>query len=216
MELGKHLVEELDLAGRRDTLARWLAHHLAELISDVDRAVNVAEKRGARQRALDAILKVWDHRTQLPGNANPLAPYRKIIQVLSELNPEPLQWFVNTQDNRIAGLYRRFPRLIQVLLARELPRRGKGSAEARKVVHRFLEAEESRLLGLLEVRFLRAGEEPNAAQAEAPVQDEFIRLEQLSNKLIDEMISDLQTLRTDPVPRKSDLQGVPGQDRGLV
>src|SRR5437899_158832 len=34
LELGKHLVAELELEESRDTLAKWLAHHLAELIAD--------------------------------------------------------------------------------------------------------------------------------------------------------------------------------------
>src|SRR5438552_13165247 len=84
LELGTHIVKELELKDRGDTLNRWLAHHVAELIYDAEHATaDPKARREAQKRATETILKIWDHRANLPGHANPLARYREILEVLS-------------------------------------------------------------------------------------------------------------------------------------
>ena len=167
LELGKVLVSELKLEESRDTLAKWLAHHVAELITRAEQEPNPAMRRKAADQAVDTILRIWSQRDHLPGNANPFAPYRNILQILSALNPSPDSWSGYIPNHPIANLYHRFPRLIQTLLVLQLPRSGKGSREARKVVHQFLEADESRLLHMLQVKIRILGiddEEPRRAE----------------------------------------------------
>ena len=45
LELGKILVRELKLDPGVDTLGRWMAHHIAELIRAADEADDVEERR---------------------------------------------------------------------------------------------------------------------------------------------------------------------------
>jgi hypothetical protein len=61
--LGRHLVRELGFEDGVDTLGRWMAHHLAELIDKAENGVCATERVEARKSATETILKVWEHRT---------------------------------------------------------------------------------------------------------------------------------------------------------
>ena len=45
-ELGQHLVRELGFEDRGETLGRWMAHHLAELLDQAENAKTAAEREG--------------------------------------------------------------------------------------------------------------------------------------------------------------------------
>ena len=197
VELGKHLVTELELQESRDTLAKWLAHHLAELMLAAERARRPEEKNTAEDRAVKTILKVWQHRATLPGNANPLAPYRNILGILSQMAPAPDRWPTLVQNHPMTTLYKRFPRLMRALIIRQLPRAGKERRESREILHKFLESDESRLLRMFEVKFKRIGQD-DPATSPNKAHDEFEEVDQLTLKLIDETIKDLEELRTSP------------------
>ena len=81
MALGTKLVRELGLEAGVDTLGRWLAHHLAEVILAVENAEGV-EREKAQNRAVDLILKVWSRRHDIPGRANPLKDLQNVVKVL--------------------------------------------------------------------------------------------------------------------------------------
>ena len=70
--LGKALVEELGLEPGVDTLARWMAHYIAEKITLAKNA-HGDEKIKAEQQCFDAILKLWQHRSRLPNGCSLLA-----------------------------------------------------------------------------------------------------------------------------------------------
>ena len=64
LELGRKLTKELGIDQSVDTLGRWMAHYIAELIQDAEKAS--AEERPAKMRACcDAILNLWKHRHTL-------------------------------------------------------------------------------------------------------------------------------------------------------
>lgn len=85
--IGKRLVVELDLDNSVDTLARWMAHHVAELMHAADDAVG--DDRIAKEvRVRDAILAIWAHRSDLPINGYPLNRFEPILRTLTRLDPE--------------------------------------------------------------------------------------------------------------------------------
>jgi len=100
--LGQHLVRELDLEDGVDTLGRWMAHYLAELIDEADNGSTIAKRTKARKEAVATILKIWDHRTSLPGKAYPLAPYKDVLRVIDRLQPDnnPFRYFGHHADNK--------------------------------------------------------------------------------------------------------------------
>lgn len=87
MNLGKALVEELNLDPGVDTLARWMAHYIAEQIEIAERATGV-EKKEAEERCFKTILKLWSHRSAIPGESRPFENFEPILRILKRLDPE--------------------------------------------------------------------------------------------------------------------------------
>lgn len=128
LELGKYLVHELGLEDGNDTLGRWMAHYLAELIVTAENDSSVAVRAKARKEATEIILKLWERRANLPGNAYPLAPYKHVVKVLDRLRPgeNPFSFFSryeSKQDQLSAELFDNFARLIiSLLLMKVVPK----------------------------------------------------------------------------------------------
>ena len=86
-------------------LERWLAHHLAEVITDADRAVGPA-KAAYEAQAVDLVLKLWAHRRALPEPVDPLGGYRKAVEVLGCLAPDASPWAHHRGSGTYDGLLR--------------------------------------------------------------------------------------------------------------
>jgi len=85
--LGKKFVSQLALDDSVDTLGRWMAHHLAELISNLEKASPDSRyEKEAEIRA--AILDLWAHRYSLPNKTRPFADFVPILRALESLDPE--------------------------------------------------------------------------------------------------------------------------------
>ena len=86
LDLGRALVEELGLDHSVDTLSRWMAHHIAELIESVETAT--AEDRKAKtDECATAILNLWEHRHLLPNGKRPFGDMQPILRALASLDP---------------------------------------------------------------------------------------------------------------------------------
>jgi hypothetical protein len=86
IELGNALVAQLNLERSSDLLGRWMAHHLARLLKEVE-AKEGTERGSLEQDCFDAILAVWKHRNCLPNGLRPLEPAERILDVLAALDP---------------------------------------------------------------------------------------------------------------------------------
>lgn len=94
INLGKALVQELELEPSVDTLGRWMAHYIAEQMLIAEKALG-DEKTKAQQRCFDTILTVWNHRSTLPRGHRPFENFEPIFQTLHKLNPDnpqPFYW----------------------------------------------------------------------------------------------------------------------------
>ena len=91
LALGQVIVRELELAGRGTVLERWMAHHLAEVLDEVDKSTG-SEKADAEARAVKLILELWLHRRALPKPVDPLGGLRGAIEVLELLAPDANPW----------------------------------------------------------------------------------------------------------------------------
>ncbi len=131
--LGRHLVRELGFEDGVDTLGRWMAHHLAELIDEAENGSTPAERLRARKSATETILKIWEHRTSLPGEAYPLTHYKGVLKVINLLRPSdnPFRYFGRDAEAKreqlAAALFDSLSRLIIVLLLMKLPSREKAA-----------------------------------------------------------------------------------------
>ena len=90
INLGKALVEELGLNPGVDTLARWMAHYIAEQITIAENATG-DDKIRAEQHCFETILKLWEHRLSLPNGQRPFEKFEPIFQALERLDPENKQ-----------------------------------------------------------------------------------------------------------------------------
>lgn len=88
LELGKMLAAELK---QTDTLGRWMAHYLAELITSLEQKTG-SERDTAEAEVADLILRLWLHRGQLPGNLSPLGEVDKVEAAIKRLAPEREPW----------------------------------------------------------------------------------------------------------------------------
>mgnify|MGYP007049688080 CR=1 FL=1 len=86
LDLGCELVKELDIDPGADTLSRWMAHYIAELIDEAKTA-KVEDRPAKLARCADAILKLWDHRHQLPDGKRPFEDLEPIMRALASLDP---------------------------------------------------------------------------------------------------------------------------------
>ncbi len=86
LALGRALVKELGLDPGVDTLCRWMAHYIAELITDAETAK--AEDRSAKfSLCADAIFKLWEHRFELPDGKRPFEDFEPILRAFESLDP---------------------------------------------------------------------------------------------------------------------------------
>ncbi|WP_209369551.1 hypothetical protein [Priestia megaterium] len=80
-------MEELNLDPGVDTLARWMAHYIAEQIVVAEQSTGV-KKQEAEERCFEAILKLWTHRSALPRGLRPFKNFEPILDTLARLKPE--------------------------------------------------------------------------------------------------------------------------------
>ncbi len=206
LELGRHLVRELGLADGVDTLGRWMAHHLAELLHTAENGATAEERQLAEDRAVETILKIWDHRTSLPGNGYPLARYNRILQVLERLRPNdnPFAYFgpdpKARREQQAGVLFDRLSRLVIVLLLKRMPP-AIGNEEVGTVATEALTETEQHVLRSLEVwseLFDTKNEDTGRRQKNTNHSENLeMSLDELGVELIDELADRLAELRGD-------------------
>jgi hypothetical protein len=83
LALGRKLVAELDSEKSCDTLSRWMAHHIADLI----RAAEKSRSRRAERACREAIYELWSHRAELPNGRRPFQDVEPVVRALESLDP---------------------------------------------------------------------------------------------------------------------------------
>jgi hypothetical protein len=87
LQLGEKIVQELELDPSVDTLGRWMAHYLAELIRNAETA-GVEDRPEKLLRCASAITDLWRHRSELPNGKRPFEEIEPILRALETLDPE--------------------------------------------------------------------------------------------------------------------------------
>jgi hypothetical protein len=201
---------ELGFEDGVDTLGRWMAHHLAELIDKADNGVTAAERLKARKSATETILKIWEHRASLPGKAYPLAPYKDVLKVLDRLRPDNnlfryLSRYAETKrGQRAADLFDGLSRLIIALLLMEIPPGEEFAQVDAAPIEALSETEQHVLTVLQQWGELFAPESRSSGRARKSKGDggvAKVNLEEAALQLINATMTTLGELR-------SELQGV--------
>ena len=86
--LGNKIVKELKLYDGVDTLGKWMAQYVAELILNIEKAESDAERKKFQKECCDTIIKIWKHKGSLPESARPFASLKPVIEVLESLKKD--------------------------------------------------------------------------------------------------------------------------------
>ena len=86
LALGKKLIRELKLGDTTDTLARWMAHYVAELIKDSERR-STKDRPGQLEKCFEAILALWQQMHVLPDGKRPFEGLEPVLRALESLGP---------------------------------------------------------------------------------------------------------------------------------
>ncbi len=87
ISLGKTIVQELKIEPGVDTLSRWMAHYVAELIVKAEKAPR-EEKAEFEKECFETILKVWKRRSSFPNGRRPFEEFEPIFDTLEYLSKE--------------------------------------------------------------------------------------------------------------------------------
>ncbi|MBX9691950.1 MAG: hypothetical protein K2Z81_06165 [Cyanobacteria bacterium] len=79
-------MHELGIDDDTDTLARWMAHYIAEKIQSAESAPE-SEQDQKQSACCHEILKLWSHRNSLPLRRRPLESFAPIFKTLETLEP---------------------------------------------------------------------------------------------------------------------------------
>lgn len=92
--MGKRIVEELGPDQSVDTLARWMAHYVAELIQAAETA-NGEERQAKMAACASTILDLWKHRGRFPSGMRPFEELDPILRTLDslDLNADTLRYY---------------------------------------------------------------------------------------------------------------------------
>jgi len=85
INLGKAIITELGMEIDCNTPARWLVHYIAENIHKSENC-HGEEKDAAERNCVDAIFKLWHHRSELPRGINPFTEFDSVFRGLSRLD----------------------------------------------------------------------------------------------------------------------------------
>lgn len=86
LTLGKAIVKELELDPGVDTLAKWMAHYVAEKIALAER-LSGNKKKQAEIECFEIISKLWEHRWSIPHNKPFLQDFEVLFETIDKLNP---------------------------------------------------------------------------------------------------------------------------------
>jgi hypothetical protein len=204
LELGRYLVRELGFEDGVDILGRWMSHHLAELIDKAENSVSADERTKARKEATNTIIRIWEHRTSLPGKAYPLKSYQNILLVLDRIGPDndPFTYFKGDEKDRLASnLFIDMSRLIPILLLMKINQINK-PVEIAPVALDALDATEQyilkSILKWMEL-FKQTSKRPRTSEEEKEKEtgNESYDFSQLALSIIDDITSTLEGLRVE-------------------
>jgi hypothetical protein len=87
LKLGKKLISELELDDTRNTLSRWMAHYLAELITSIKTTESETDKIKLEKECCNLILELWQMKDRLPFE-KPLDNAHEFLKILRVLKKE--------------------------------------------------------------------------------------------------------------------------------
>ncbi len=85
LELGSHIVNQLKLHDSVDTLSRWMAHYLAELIEAAQNEEDEEKKSEHQKHAAQVTMQLWERKASLPRGVDPMEQYSECLSFIVQL-----------------------------------------------------------------------------------------------------------------------------------
>lgn len=179
-----------------------MAHHLAELLTEVEKCRKASDRKAAEDRAMLAILRIWEHRQQLPGKAYPLSQYQNAADVLTSIHLQSNRFHAWRHLGSVSSLGLTLEvcgaasRLALFALVDLLPER-KVSLNPAAVA--LLEAEEKEYLEAIEgiyTLFNSSSQMPTKSKKTRMVDEiDLVELRRMRRELLDELAQDIEKLK---------------------
>lgn len=100
-KLGSLIVCQLKLSDSGDTLGRWMAHYIAEKMTQAQNAIG-KEKEAAEKECSQVILEVWKHRWEMQKKHSPFINFERIFKLVQQIDPEVQKsYFYNDYDEEL-------------------------------------------------------------------------------------------------------------------
>lgn len=101
LELGNKIVNQLHLNDGVDTLGKWMAQYIAELIHKIETCEKEEDKEALQKECSKLILKLWKNKKFLPID-QPLSNLKPLIKILEGLNSKNFHFssFFPKEDDR--------------------------------------------------------------------------------------------------------------------
>lgn len=103
LALGERLIAELKLVDSTNTLARWMAHYIAELIVRAEQAAP-AQHREALEECARAIMDLWALARTFPTERGIFESVDRIIEVIDSLHPDAGSYYRNDRWRALEAL----------------------------------------------------------------------------------------------------------------
>lgn len=198
LELGQIIVDQLDKEASRDVLAAWISHHIAELIHLAKTSNNPQEKQEAENRALTAILLVWEKRRCIPGEIDPIKKYQSVIDVMESYGNENEPFWDRKQLNEPSqskcDLLNNIKKIVIGTLIVDKINTYPLTEELKLTISQFLEPEENTLIKFFTAMENQLNSYDEKNQSEEVVTDQAKTSKKL-NELIEETIRTLEEMK---------------------
>lgn len=100
IRLGELLISELEMEPT-DTLTRWIVFYVSDKIIKYKKSKNIKTKNALGKECYEAIMNLWEHRTNIPYGHRPLKSFEPIFNALYRLDPNNKEtYFYNNSDNK--------------------------------------------------------------------------------------------------------------------
>lgn len=102
LRLGTKIVQDLDLSYSVDTLSRWMSHHLAEKMIELE-SLEGEEKSRVEKEVVQLIQTLWTNKHSWPSGVTPLNQYGALKDTLTRLGPSssPFNSHRHNQDEKL-------------------------------------------------------------------------------------------------------------------
>ena len=92
IKLGERIVKELNLEPGVDTLGKWMAHYVADLIKKIEKSSSETEKKKNQKECFEIILKLWSNRELLPMASKPLSDMEPLLELIDILKRDDFSY----------------------------------------------------------------------------------------------------------------------------